>query len=357
MAIVVTRKKTKSKFFLALLLLFIILICVLSYYQLFYRSPRVDNGFVSLDKILHHEDQVNSIRFGPSDSLVITAGVDSVMKIWERLTGKMIKEYKQPAGVAYMDLSNDGMFAITGNYDAKTRLIQLSDGKLIREFAGHDGTVWHVAFSPDGKKIASAGNDGLVNVWDVETGKLLDQLKGHKRIVWSVKFSPDGQTIASASFDFTFKLWNVADGKLLWDNHEHTETVVDLAFSHNGTMLATTSDDKTIKIWRLSDKSLLRTMKAPEHVQAVAFSPDDKLLMTGGRDKPMIGELLQNFLGDSHYNKGVSARLWEVSTGDLLHTFTTHANDVMDVAYSHDGKWVATASSDKTAEIWKINKQ
>jgi len=356
MAIVVTRKKTKRKFLLALLILFIILVCVLGYYQLFYKSPRVNNGFASLDKVLKHRNHVNSVRFGPNDSLVVTAGVDSVIKIWNRNTGDLVKEYRQSTGVAYMDLSADGLFAVTGSYDAKVRLIQLSDGKLIREFAGHDGTAWCVAFSPDGKKIASGGNDGLVNIWDTESGKLLQQLKGHKRIVWSVKFSPDGQTVASASFDFTVKLWNVADGRLLWDNHEHKETVVDLAFSHDGTMLATTSDDKTIKVWKLADKSLLRTMKVPEHVQAVEFSPDDKLLMTGGRDKPMIGELLQNFLGDSEYNKGVSARLWEVNTGKLLQTFTTHANDVMDVAYSHDGKWVATASADKTAEIWRINK-
>ena len=353
---IVTRKKTKGKFFKALLFLFVILVGVLVYYQLFYKSPTVANGVASREKILWHRDHVNSIRFVPGDSLVITAGVDSMIKIWDRSSGNLVKEYRQPTGVAYMDLSDDGLYAVTGNYDAMIRLIRLSDGLTVREFAGHDGTVWHVAFSPDGNKIVSGGNDAIVNVWDVGSGALLQKLKGHERIVWSVKFSPDGNAIASASFDFTVKLWNVADGKLLWDNHEHKETVVDLAFSHNGAMLATVSDDKTIKVWKLADRSLLRTMKVPEHVQAVAFSPDDQLLMSGGRDKPMIGEFLQNFLGDSKYNKGVSARLWDVNTGKLLHTFTTHANDVMDVAYSHDGQWIATASADKTAEIWKINR-
>ena len=97
-------------------------------------------------------------------------------------------------------------------------------------------------------------------------------------------------------------------------------------------------------------------MEVAEHVQAVAFSPDDKRLLTGGRDKATIGEFLQNFIGDSKFNKGVSARLWDVETGKLLQTFSSHANDVMDVAYSHDGKTIATASADKTVEVWNIVK-
>lgn len=97
-------------------------------------------------------------------------------------------------------------------------------------------------------------------------------------------------------------------------------------------------------------------MKVAEHVQAVAFSPDDKLLLTGGRDKPMIGELLQGIFGDSKFNPGVSARLWDIETGALVQTFTTHTNDVMDVAYSYTGKWIAMASADKTADLWVLNK-
>jgi WD40 repeat protein len=96
-------------------------------------------------------------------------------------------------------------------------------------------------------------------------------------------------------------------------------------------------------------------MKVAEHVQAVAFSQDDKRLITGGRDKPMIGEFLQEIFGDSKFNPGVSARLWNVETGALLQTFSSHANDVMDVAFSHDGKRIGTASADRTAEIWKLN--
>ncbi len=352
---VVIKKRPGRK--LVILVLLLIAAGVLAYYQLLYKSPRVNNGVASLEIIFDkHKHNVTSVRFAQGDSLMVTSSVDSTIKIWKRDSGLIINEIKQTTGVAYMDLSADGNYAVTGNYDSTVKLWDLKKGLLMKEFRGHDGTVWDVAFSADGKKIASGGNDGIVNIWDVETGSLLHRLTGHKRIVWSVKFSPDGTTIASSSFDFTFKLWNVTDGELLWNNTAHKETVVDLAFSHDGKMLASTSDDKTIKIWNIAEHKLIREMKVAEHVQAVAFSPDDKRLMTGGRDKPMIGEFLQTVFGDSKFNPGVSARLWDVETGNLLQTFTKHGNDVMDVDYSHNGKWVATASADKTVEIWKLNK-
>jgi len=335
----------------------LVIIGILAYYQLLYKSPRVDMGIAKLKITFSaHHNIVTSVRFGPGDSTLVTSSIDSTIKVWNKLSGIILREIKQPVGIAYMDISRDGKYAATGSYDSKVRIWNLTDGALVKEFTGHTGTVWCVAFSEDGNKIASSGDDAIVKIWDVQTGKLLRNLIGHTRIVWSVKFSRDGSKIASSRFDYTFKLWNVADGSLLWDNKEHTETVVDLDFSHNGNMLATTSDDKKIRIWDFEQHKLLQSMKVAEHVQAVAFSPDDKRLMTGGRDKPMIGEFLQNIFGNSEFNRGVSGRLWDVQSGKLLQTFTHHTNDVMDLAYSDDGKWIATASADNTVDVWEIEK-
>jgi WD40 repeat protein len=350
-------KKAIGKKFKYVMLPLLIIIGILAYYQIFYKSERVDSGIAHLEKTFSgHRDIVTSVRFSPGDSTLVTSSVDSTIRIWNKKSGVIVREIRQPSGIAYMDVSRDRKQAVTGSYDSKVRIWNLNDGSLIRELDGHKSTVWTVAFSEDGNKIASGDNNGIIKIWDASSGRLLRNLTGHKRIVWSVKFSRDGSKLASASFDYTFKLWNIADGSLLWDNKEHTETVVDLDFSHHGNMLATTSDDKRIMIWDYEQHKLLRSMKAAEHVQAVAFSPDDTRLMTGGRDKPLIGEFLQNFLGNSEFNKGVSARLWEVKTGKLLQTFARHSNDVMDVAYSHDGKWIATASADNTVDVWEVQK-
>lgn len=332
-----------------------LVLLVLCYYQFIYQSPRLDKGLLKPGlSFTGHMDIVTAVRFLPHDSLLVSSSVDHTVKLWNRSTGKVIQTFSQPEGIAYMDLSADGNYVATGSYDSKVRLFRLSDGALLKELTGHQGTVWTVAFNPDGTKLASAGDDKIVRIWEIGTGRLLHQLPGHQRIIWSVRFSPDGNQLASCSFDGSFKIWNVADGTLILNNTSHTETVVDICFSHDGKLLASTSDDKTIRLWNTSDWSLARKMTVPEHVQAVAFSPDDQWLLTGGRDKPMIGELLQNFFGDSRINKGVSARLWKVNTGELLQTFAHHANDVNDVAFSHNGQYIATASADKTVEVWNF---
>jgi WD40 repeat protein len=327
------------------------------YYHLLYQPKKLNNNIVKLEKVFTaHTADIWTVKFSPAENIVASGGVDSTVKIWKRESGEIIHTLKHPMGVTYLAFRADGKFIATSCYDGKVRIWKVEDGSLIKEFAGHEGTVWHVAFSTDGRTIASGGQDATIKLWDVEKGILLRILKGHKLTVWSVKFSPDGNIIASGSFDNTVKLWNVLDGKLLSNIKGHTEAVVDLAFSNNGKKLATASDDKTIKIWDMPDGKIIHSIKVPEHVQAVVFSPDDKRLMTGGRDKIMIGEFLQEIFGDSKFNKGISARLWDVKDGTLLQTFAEHSNDVNDIAYSIDGKYIATASSDKTVQIWKLLK-
>ena len=131
-------------------------------------------------------------------------------------------------------------------------------------------------------------------------------LNAHLSDIWTVKFSPDGNLIASGSVDSTVN-WN-----------------------------------------------LIYTLEVPEHNQAADFSPDNKLLTTGGRDKSALGEFLQNIFGDSEYNRGISMRLWDTKTGRLLQTFSNHSNDVNDISFSSDGKWIVSASSDKTVKVWQF---
>jgi WD40 repeat protein len=347
----------KRKILRVLLVLSGILVIVLAYYQLFYKSPRVNNNIASFEKKYLHNHVVTSVRFSSDDSSVFTSSADSMIRIFSKNSGKLTGRIKQPCGVSYMDLSPDNKLIATGGFDSKIRIYRVEDGSLLHTLSGHKGSVWTVAFSADGKRVASSGDDAVIRIWDVEKGVELQKLLGHKRIVWSVKFSADGNYLASSSFDFSFRIWDLSNGTVVWDNKEHRETVVDLAFSHNGSILVTTSDDKTIKSWDWKNKKLLKTMSVPEHVQAVAFSPDDKWIITGGRDKPLIGEFLQVIFGNSEYNKGVSARLWNIETGELLQTFTSHSNDVQDVAYSHDGNHIATASADHSMEVWRIRKQ
>jgi WD40 repeat protein len=328
---------------------------ILGYFQLFYQPKIVDGGIVKESTVFTtHTSKLRGVRFSPNGEMVFSSSVDSTIRIWKKETGEVIGTLKHPAGVTSIDISPDGNYIVSGSYDALVRLWRVQDGLLLKEFKGHRGTVWSVAFAPDGKSVASSGDDEKINLWDTRSGELIRPLHGHKRTIWSVKFSPDGKYVASAGYDESIKIWDLSNGNLVKTNNEHIAAIVDIAYNYDGSILASTSDDKTIKLWKMPGMFLIRSISVVEHVQAAAFSPDGKRLVTAGRDKAMIGEFLQEIFGDSEFNKGVSMRLWEVQSGKLLQTFTVHSNDVNDVAYSRDGEWIASASEDNTVRIWRV---
>jgi len=106
-----------------------------------------------------------------------------------------------------------------------------------------------VAYSPDGKSLASGSSDNTVRLWDVATGNELRRLEGHADWVWSVAFSPDGKSLASGSSDNTVRLWDVAAGKELRRLEGHAASVLSVAFSPDGKSLASGSYDKTVRLW------------------------------------------------------------------------------------------------------------
>jgi WD40 repeat protein len=137
-------------------------------------------------------------------------------------------------------------------WDART-------GKSSRKLIGHTDSVWGVAFSPDGSRLASAGDDGLVRVWDVGTGELLLTLAGHTGSVWGVAFSPDGSRLASAGDDGTARLWDSRSGQPIW-----------LAVGFPGNAAAS---------WSPSDDRLLATAgDAWRYLRAACFDENGRLL-------------------------------------------------------------------------------
>jgi len=212
--------------------------------------------------------------------------------------------------------------------------------KLKRELKGHTAVVWAVAFSPDGKLLASAGADGAIILWDTKTWEHKEPLRGHTGDVYSLSFSPDGQTLASAGKDKTIKLWNTRTGQLASVRlpDEHKDEVRRVAFSPDGKLLASAGKDKTLRLWDVSNGWLSRPLVGhTDEVLALAFAPDGSTLASTGYD----GRLL----------------LWDVHGGAKPEELRKYARAMYSVAFSPDGKYLICAGEDGSIKRWSRQSQ
>jgi WD40 repeat protein/transcriptional regulator with XRE-family HTH domain len=208
----------------------------------------------------------------------------------------------------------------------------------------HTRSVNSVAFSPNGKILASGSVDRTAQLWDVATRRPIGSLVTYTGVVNSVAFSPGGQILATGSDDDMFQLWDVATHRrigppVLGDNGP----VTSVAFSRDGTTLATASTDGTVRLWNVATQQHGRPIT--EHgrpitvpggpVHWVAFSPDGTTLATVGADG--------------------TARLWNVATRQQSgRPFVGQGGGVTAAAFSHDGEFLATGNFDNTVWLWDI---
>jgi len=209
-----------------------------------------------------HISWVTDVAFSPDGRLLASVGRDGTMSLLDVATGEEVRKFEplhgSMLGVAF---SPDGKLLATAGYDLRVRLWEVSTGSEVQVLWGHiltkysrirkAGTglgVSDVAFSPDGKLLASAGSDAVVCLWEVSTGEGVHRLVGHTDEVEAVAFSPDGKLLASGARDKMVRLWEVSTGSPVRALKGHTSWVRDVAFSPDG-MLASCGNDNTVRFW------------------------------------------------------------------------------------------------------------
>jgi WD40 repeat protein len=316
---------------------------------------------------------------GPAARRRPAAGVDLASLTWPKEPVRTLEsDDRSPVGP--LAFSPDGQMLASGCSDKTVKLWDTATGQLLYTLVGHGGIIFSVSFSRDGQLVASGSGDGTVRLWQVVNGSSLLTLAGHRGKVTSVAFSPDGSVLASGSWDGTVRVWEWQTGRLLRTLSGRKGKVTCLAFDAKGRVLAAGSWDRAVDLWEVQSGRLLRAVGAPSgYVDQVILSPDGRLLATASRmeDKTCLwdtgsGRLLRAVPGESAsfspdgtvlasgiasvYGPSMESpiRLWEASTGRLLHTLAVSQDAPTDVAFSPDGRLLAAGLGHGTIRLWQM---
>lgn len=324
------------------------------------------------EPLLGHKTGLWGAEFSPDGNVVATCSIDGTLRIWNAENGSLVRTieadkidgiskllalFKLPRiPIMCLAFSPDGTKIATGSFLPRpqislldplhpkpdrdspglVRVWDVDTGKLLSSFQDQKGVVLSLAFSPDGKQIASSSinPDNSFVVWDADSGNVIKRITGHKSHLHRLRFSPDGRFIAAGETDGTVKLWNSDTFEETLHIDAHTAPVVGISFEPTQQKrMATAGEDGLVRVWNVNTGEKILELEG--HAGAaldVRYSPDGTRIASSGFDKTI--------------------RVWEANSGTPKITLRGHTELVWSISFSPDSKRLVSASFDNSARIW-----
>ena len=289
-----------------------------------------------------HTNAVLSIAFSPDGRWLASGSTDQTFRVWDLETGQPLSRFQKDLDSSNQVLfSPDGRLLASAGTNGTLRLWDRETAQMRQALAGHSAIIQAIAFARDGHRLVSGDVNGELRLWDEDGSGFWQPAQPVSVIpgsgsVTAVAFLPEDGRIVVGTQGGTIKIHDAANGQLDRSIDAHDLGVLSLSVSPDG-RIASSGEDRIIKIWQASTGELIRSLEGhstPGQVVSVAFSPDGKLLVSGGEDK--------------------TVRIWDSSSGSLVHVFTAQGIDgeQFAVAFAHDGSLVAAGSKSGRVRFW-----
>jgi WD40 repeat protein len=259
--------------------------------------------------------------------------------VWDSTTGRKLYALGGNPGFGpFLAFSPDGKWLATvgDRREGVVKILDAASGQEVLSLGGLAGLTGRLAFHADGKQLVAAGHDGTVAWWDVSSITPGQRGDSHTGPVLAAAVSPDGSLVASAGADRAVRLWDVATGKCVGTLEGHTKPVRQVAFHPSGATLASASNDGKVKLWDVASRKEQRTLRGHTGpVLAVAFSRDGKRLASAGSDGKV--------------------RIWDPASGrESRAPLQGHTGPVNCLAFAPDGEQLASGGKDQTLRVWEL---
>lgn len=266
--------------------------------------------------------------------IAVSGSGDGIIRVWSISTRKERFSLRgHTDNVTTLAISDDAQLLVSGSFDTTVRVWDLEKREQIARFDHHaPQVVLAVALSPDSRFAASVGHDKVVRIWRLYSSAAEHTLSGHTGAIYAAEFSPDGSYLVTAGADGTIRVWDYEAGRMLREFDAGQWTIESLDISRDGRYLAA-GGSNVVSVWDTTNWALVsRSAGFRKDGRAVVFSPDGRLVVSGGVDKI----------------------IWVRNTGDgtVLHRWYGHRSRITGLAYSPDGSKILSSSWDDTVRVW-----